>query len=216
MSRLGLAATLFSFHALAPLAAHAATLQVQVKDASGKPLQDTVVYAIAGASHDMRPPKSPVAVEQVDREFVPYVTVLQTGTTVTFPNRDPILHHVYSFSPAKPFEIKLYTGKSPVEVVFDKPGVVALGCNIHDWMIGYIAVVPTPWFAKTDAAGTAIIRDLPPGGYDIQAWHPHQRGTIGPSRVTFDAASSTHSAAFTLDAPPRKPKYKPPLDRLKY
>src|SRR5258707_11404656 len=126
MSRLGLAATLFSFHALSPLAAHAATLQVQVKDASGKPLQDTVVYAIAGAPHDMRPPKSPVAVEQVDREFVPYVTVLQTRTTVTFPNRDPILHHVYSFSPAKPFEIKLYTGKSPVEVVFDKPGVVAL------------------------------------------------------------------------------------------
>jgi hypothetical protein len=113
---------------------------------------------------------------------VPYVTVIQTGTTVTFPNRDPILHHVYSFSPAKPFEIKLYTGKSPVEVVFDKPGVVTLGCNIHDWMIGYIAVVPTPWFAKTDAAGTAIIRDLPPGAYDIQAWHPHQRGTIGPAR----------------------------------
>src|SRR5258706_7958099 len=216
MPRLGLAAPVFTSHPLAPLAAHAATLQVGVKDAPGKPLQDTVVYAIAGASHDMRPPKSPVAVEQVDREFVPYVTVIQTGTTATFPNRDPILHHVYSFSPAKPFEIKLYTGKSPVEVVFDKPGVVTLGCNIHDWMIGYIAVVPTPWFAKTDAAGTAIIRDLPPGAYDIQAWHPHQRGTIGAARVTFDAASSTHTAAFTIDAPARKPKYKPPLDRLKY
>ena len=210
------AAVAFSLLVLAVCHAGAATLQVQVKDAAGKPLADTVVYAISGAPFDARKPRAPVAVEQVDREFVPYVTVIQAGTTVTFPNRDPILHHVYSFSPAKPFEIKLYTGKSPVEVVFDKPGVVTLGCNIHDWMIGYIAVVPTPWFAKTDAAGTAIVRDLPAGAYDIHAWHPHQRGAIDPARVTFDAAASTHTAAFTIDAPPRKPKYKPPLDRLKY
>ena len=153
MSRL--AALSLSLLALAAAAANAATLQAQVKDAAGKPLADAVVYAIAGATYEVKPSKAPVAVEQIDREFVPYVTVIQMGTTVTFPNRDPILHHVYSFSPAKSFEIKLYTGKSPVEVVFDKPGVVTLGCNIHDWMIGYIAVVPTPWFGKTDAAGTA-------------------------------------------------------------
>jgi plastocyanin len=214
MSRL--AAIAFSLPALAALHAGAATLQVQVKDAAGKPLADTVVYAIAGAVRELRPPKAPVAVEQIDREFAPYVTVIQMGTTVTFPNRDPILHHVYSFSEAKPFEIKLYTGKSPVEVVFDKPGVVTLGCNIHDWMIGYIAVVPTPWFAKTDASGSALVRDLPAGAYDIHAWHPQQRATVGPARVTFDAASSTHTATFAIDAPPRKPKYKPPLDRLKY
>jgi plastocyanin len=214
MSRL--AAPFLSLLALAAFAAGAATLQAQVKDASGKPLADAVVYAIAGATYESKPSKAPVAVEQVDREFVPYVTVIQVGTTVTFPNRDPILHHVYSFSPAKSFEIKLYTGKSPMEVVFDKPGVVTLGCNIHDWMIGYIAVVPTPWFAKTDAAGTAILRDLPAGAYDIHAWHPQQRGSLGPARVTFDAPASTHTAAFTIDAPPRKPKYKPPLDRLKY
>jgi plastocyanin len=214
MSRL--AAPLFSLLALAAPAASAAALQAQVKDATGKPLSDAVVYAVAGATNETRPPKTPVAVEQVDREFVPYVTVIQVGTTVTFPNRDPILHHVYSFSPAKSFEIKLYTGKSPVELVFDKPGVVTLGCNIHDWMIGYIAVVPTPWFAKTDATGTALLRDLPPGAYDIHAWHPQQRGAIGPARVTFDAATSTHTASFTIDAPPRKQKYKPPLDRLRY
>ena len=214
MSRL--AAPLLPLLALAAFAAGAATLQAQVKDASGKPLADTVVYAIAGATYESKPSKTPIAIEQIDREFVPYVTVIQMGTTVTFPNRDPILHHVYSFSPAKSFEIKLYTGKSPVEVVFDKPGVVTLGCNIHDWMIGYIAVVPTPWFAKTDAAGNAVLRDLPAGAYDIHAWHPQQRGAIAPARITFDAATSTHAAAFTIDAPPRKPKYKPPLDRLKY
>ena len=111
MSRL--AAILISPVALIASAALAATLEAQVKDAAGKPLVDAVVYAIPGAIHDTRPSKVPVAVEQIDREFVPYVTVVQTNTLVTFPNRDPILHHVYSFSAAKPFEIKLYTGKSP-------------------------------------------------------------------------------------------------------
>jgi plastocyanin len=196
--------------------ARAATVQVQVKDASGKPLADTVIYAIAGASVEARPGKAPVAVEQIDREFVPYVTVIQVGTAVTFPNRDPILHHVYSFSPAAPkdFEIKLYSGKSP-EYVFDKAGVVTLGCNIHDWMIGYIAVVPTPYFAKTDANGVARLRDVPAGAYDLHAWHPHQKAALVPERLTLEASSSP-ALTITLDAPPRKAKYKPPLDRMKY
>src|SRR5947209_19464034 len=135
MSRLSV--TLLSMLALAvaPIA-RSASIQAQVKDAAGKPLADAVIYAIPGANLESKPAKAPVAVEQVDREFVPYVTVIQVGTSVTFPNRDPILHHVYSFSPAKQFEIKLYTGKSPTEIVFDKAGVVTLGCNIHDWMIG--------------------------------------------------------------------------------
>ena len=201
--------------AAAPIA-RAASLQAQVKDAAGRPLADTVVFAISGANIDIRPGKAPVAVEQIDREFVPYVTVIQVGTTVTFPNRDPILHHVYSFSPAKQFEIKLYTGKSPTEIVFDKPGVVTLGCNIHDWMIGYIAVVPTPFFAKTDANGVARLRDMPVGAYDVHAWHPHQKAALAADRVTLDSPSASPVISLTIDAPPRKAKYKPPLDRLKY
>jgi plastocyanin len=185
-----------------------------VTDSAGKPLADAVVYAVAGAHHDARPPKAPIAVEQIDREFVPYVTVIQAGTTLTFPNRDPILHHVYSFSAARPLDIKLYTGKSP-EYLFDKPGVVTLGCNIHDWMIGYVLVVATPHFAKTDAAGVARLRDLPAGAYDLHAWHPQQRAAAAVQRLALDAASSP-AVAFAIDAPPRKPKYKPPLDRLKY
>jgi plastocyanin len=194
---------------------HCASLQAQVSDSAGKPLADAVVYAMAGAAQDARPSRTPTAVEQIDREFVPYVTVVQTGTTLTFPNRDPILHHVYSFSPAKPFEIKLYTGKSPREEVFDKPGVVALGCNIHDWMIGYVLVVSTPHFAKTDASGIARLRDLPAGAYDLHAWHPQQRAAAGTQRITLDSTASP-SIAFAIDAPARKPKYKPPVDRLKY
>ena len=198
----------------APLA-RAAALEAQVKDAAGKPLADAVVYAIAGSAHDARPARPSVAIEQIDREFVPYVTAVQVGTTVTFPNRDPILHHVYSFSPAKNIDIPLYTGKSPVQVLFDKAGVVTLGCNIHDWMIGYILVVPTPHFARTDASGTARLRDLPGGAYDVHAWHPQQRAALAPQRVTLDAPSAT-PLAFVIDAPARKPKYKPPLDRMKY
>lgn len=207
-------AHLSSMLAIAAAPCHAASLQAKVSDSAGRPLADAVVYAIAGAA-DTRPPKAVVAVEQVDREFVPYVTVVQTGTTVTFPNRDPILHHVYSFSPAKSFEIKLYTGNSPTEVVFDKPGVVTLGCNIHDWMIGYVLVVSTAHFAKTDAAGVARLRDLPAGAYDLHAWHPQQRAAPAPQRVTLEA-SAAPAVAFAIDAPARKPKFKPPLDRLKY
>ncbi|HUQ29408.1 MAG TPA: methylamine utilization protein [Usitatibacter sp.] len=214
MSRL--VASLASTLALAAaMPGYAASLQVQVIDLAGKPLADAVVYALAGAAQDARPSRTPVAVEQYDREFLPYVTVVQTGTSITFPNRDPILHHVYSFSPAKAFEIKLYTGKSPTEVLFDKPGVVTLGCNIHDWMIGYVLVVSTPHFAKTDAGGMARLREIPAGAYDLHAWHPQQRASVAMQRVTLDAAASP-AVAFAIDAPPRKLKYKPPLDRLKY
>jgi plastocyanin len=193
----------------------AASIEARVLDAAGKPLADAVVWAMPAAGAQDAKPGKVVAIEQVDREFVPYVTAVQAGTTITFPNRDPILHHVYSFSPAKSFEIKLYTGKSPSEILFDKPGIVTLGCNIHDWMIGYILVVQTPFFAKTDASGAARIADLPAGGYDLHAWHPQQRSAAEPARVTLDARA-VHPAAFAVDAAARKAKYKPPLDRLKY
>src|SRR5262249_17518781 len=134
---------------------------------------------------------------------------------VSFPNKDPILHHVYSFSAAKNFEIKLYTGKSPSEVLFDRAGVVTLGCNIHDWMIAYIVVVPTPYFARTGPDGTAGLRDVPAGGYEVRAWHPLQRAALQPAAVTVDARVAA-KAEFSFDLHPRKPKYKPPLDRMRY
>jgi plastocyanin len=194
--------------------ATAASIDAQVRDVTGKPVADAAVYAMPiGTAPDAR--RKTVAVEQVEREFVPYVTVIQTGTTVTFPNRDPILHHVYSFSPPKSFEIKLYSGKSPVSVLFDKAGVVTLGCNIHDWMIGYIFVVSTPYFGKTDASGTARLRDMPAGTFQLQVWHPQQRAAAPAATIALDAGASP-AIAFTLDTAARKAKYKPPLDRLKY
>jgi plastocyanin len=216
MSRLALCRALRVLAALlcAP-PAFAASLDAQVRDAAGQPVSDAVVYASPASGPTGARPARRHAVQQADREFVPYVSVIQTGTAVEFPNRDPILHHVYSFSPAKPFEIKLYHGKAPREIVFDKPGVITLGCNIHDWMVGYILVVSTAHFAKTDAAGHASLRDLGPGRYELRAWHPHQRTTPEPAQVTLDAASAPH-IAFVVDAAARKAKFKPPLDRLRY
>lgn len=199
---------------LAASGVQGASIEVRARDASGQPVSDAAVYAIA-ASGTTETRYARATLEQVDREFVPYVSVIQQGTTVTFPNRDPILHHVYSFSPAKAFEIKLYTGKSPSEVQFDKSGVVTLGCNIHDWMIGYIVVVPTPHFGRTDANGVARLRELPAGNYEVRAWHPQQRAALVPHALALDAPTNA-TAAFIFDLVPRKPRFKPPFDRLKY
>jgi plastocyanin len=196
-------------------AAHGASVHVVVRDLAGQPLADAAVYATPASGAIEAKSARPAAIEQEDREFMPYVSVIQTGTAVAFPNRDPILHHVYSFSPAKPFEIKLYTGKSPREVVFDKPGVVALGCNIHDWMVGYVVVVSTPHFGRSDARGEVRLRELPAGAYELRAWHPRQRAGLAPVKLSLDAASSP-TVDFVVDAVARAPKFKPPLDRLKY
>src|SRR5258707_3003814 len=149
---------------LACASAHAAELRVAVMDHKGKNVADAVVLAVAvdarNALHS-HPPRD--AVDQVDKQFVPFVKPVFVGSTVRFPNSDNIRHQVYSFSTAKKFELPLYAGTNAPPVVFDKPGVVVLGCNIHDWMIGYIYVSETPFFAKTEAAGTATIDDMPPG-----------------------------------------------------
>ncbi len=108
---------------------------------------------------------------QKDKAFVPKLRVIQTGTSVNFPNFDTVRHHVYSFSPTKTFEIKLYAGTPAAPVVFDKPGTATLGCNIHDRMLGYIHVVDTPYFGVSDAGGNVSI-DIPPGEHRIRVWAP--------------------------------------------
>src|SRR6185369_4397725 len=114
-------------------------------------------------------------IDQIGKQFVPHVLVVPVGTAVSFPNRDQIRHHVYSFSPAKTFEIPLYAGQPERLIDFDRPGEVVLGCNIHDWMKAYVFVVDTPYFAVTDAAGLAAIA-LPAGDYRVEVWHPQQDG----------------------------------------
>lgn len=158
--------------------ANAQTLRVQVQDADGAPIAGAAVYAKPAHSLPKTKPKT-VVIDQIDKEFVNHITVLQTGTPVLFPNHDSIRHHVYSFSDAKKFELPLYQGTPSQPVVFDTAGAVTLGCNIHDWMSAYVYVVDSPFFTLTDPQGSAQL-DLPDGqDYSIAAWHP-QLKKAGP------------------------------------
>ena len=142
--------------ALAWTAASAANLKVAVTDLHGRPLAEAVVYAMPVAGSAPAPDGVPRAViDQVNKTFVPLVSVIRTGTEVRFPNSDNIRHSLYSFSPAKVFTAKLYSGKEAAPVIFDKPGLVVLGCNIHDQMVAWIVVVDAPYFGKTGADGVA-------------------------------------------------------------
>jgi plastocyanin len=174
---------------LVAASARAATLTVSVVSESGRPVTDAVVMLAGAVPLQMAAPELRATMIQENQQFSPFVLPVRVGTTVEFPNLDPFRHHVYSFSAAKPFELKLYGGGETQEVLFDKPGPVALGCNIHDNMLAYVYVVAAPFFAKSDAQGRAVIYDLPPGAYTLTAWHPDQRGapdatatdvTVGP------------------------------------
>lgn len=154
------------------LGAQAATVQVEVLDAAGKPLADAVVFLESPEARKAVRPLAGAEMAQEKRQFVPGVLVVPVGTEVRFPNNDSVRHHVYSFSPAKRFELKLYTGTPSSPVLFDSPGVAVLGCNIHDQMVGWILVVDTPYYARTPAApGWAQIGNVPPGTYTLRTWH---------------------------------------------
>ena len=149
----------------------AAELTATITDGTGQPLRGAIVY-VSDANAASGNKAKAAKLDQVDKTFVPQVSVVQMGTPIEFPNSDNIRHQVYSFSPAKVFTLKLYSGRPAEPVVFDKPGVVVLGCNIHDTMIAWVLVVDTPWFGKTNAQGRAIIKDIPAGTYELSAWHP--------------------------------------------
>ena len=154
---------------LAP--ALAATVQVQVLDGAGKPLADAVVFLESREARSASRPVQGAEMAQVGKQFDPKVLVVPVGTSVQFPNRDTVRHHVYSFSPAKPFELKLYAGSAANPVVFDKPGVAVLGCNIHDNMTAWV-VVDTPHYGRTAAPGKVAMVNVPTGSYSLRVWHP--------------------------------------------
>ena len=157
-------------------AARAGELHAQVVDGDGNPLADAVVVAFP-ADAGIQPGKPRTEVEdQIDKEFVPYVQAIRVGSTVKFPNKDDIRHHVYSFSPAKKFELPLYSGTPATPILFDKVGVVKLGCNIHDWMLAYLYVTDAPYFGKTAAQGEIELKDLRAGTYRVRVWHPRLDG----------------------------------------
>jgi plastocyanin len=195
--------TLALFACCGVAALRAGELQVTVVDAKQRGVVDVVVIAtpVAGSGLAQRAATARATMDQRDLTFVPDVLVVQTGTSISFPNHDIVKHQVYSFSQAKTFQLPLYVGKVYPPLVFDKPGIVTIGCNIHDSMLGFIYVTDSPWFGKTDASGAADIAQLPAGLYDIALWHPRQNDapTKVHGKVEIDASGTAH-AQFVLPA----------------
>ncbi|MDD5199348.1 MAG: methylamine utilization protein [Terrimicrobiaceae bacterium] len=178
-------------------AARAADVTVLAKDDKGRAVPDAAVW-VEQAGKQARPKPVETEIVQNHRQFIPRVTVIPVGSSVQFPNRDTVQHHVYSFSPARTFELPLYIGESPRTINFDQAGVVTLGCNIHDWMSASIVVVNTPFFAVTDAGGRAVVRGVPGGDVVIHVWHPRLRGEAIEWRADLSGGSIQREAALKL------------------
>jgi plastocyanin len=152
-------------------AAGTAGIRVRILDRDGAPVPEVVVSARPlDAAPEPREPASGARMNQQELAFEPHILVVETGSGIAFPNEDDVRHHVYSFSPAKQFNFSIDSGATHEAIRFDVPGVVTLGCNIHDDMLAYIVVVDTPHFAKTGVDGSVEIAGLEPGRYELSVW----------------------------------------------
>jgi plastocyanin len=189
-----------------PGAAHASDVTVVVKDDRGRPVKDAVVILNGPA----RNPPAPghFVITQKDMTFLPFVLVVPVGSTVDFGNLDPFRHHVYSFSPAKKFELKLFGQGQTRPVKFDKVGVVAIGCNIHDTMQAFVQVVDTPFAVKTGANGRVLLKGMPDGAQSIRVWHPQLRAPANQVIIPVNAKGAvTLPVTVKLRAPAPKSDY---------
>jgi hypothetical protein len=176
-----------------------AEVRFQFADGKNDAIGDVVVSLVPlDAPPVVTRPSPPVILAQQNQEFLPYVLAVQVGTAIEFPNRDTVKHHVYSSSKAKKFELPLYAGDAQQSVVFDHAGVVTLGCNIHDWMLCYVVVLETPWYAKSETGGTATIAGVPPGRYRAEIWQPRLAAVVKRELVVSESASS-NATAITLE-----------------
>ncbi|GAB2492654.1 methylamine utilization protein [Arenimonas alkanexedens] len=174
----------------------AAALVLRLDDGSS-PLSDAVASLHAGAA---RASGATAVMDQRDSTFAPGVLAVQAGSSVSFPNSDTVQHQVYSFSAPKPFELPLYSGTPLEPVRFERPGVVVVGCNIHDWMIGYIVVLDTPYFGKSGEDGVVRL-DAPPGRYTLRVWHSRQ-AEVRESPVEITSEGVVLALSLTLGPPP--------------
>ena len=176
---------------------------VSVRTAKGVPVADAaLVLEPIGAAAPHRREKLSARMEQRDRHFSPEVLVVATGTLVEFPNNDTVSHQVYSFSPARRFQLSLYRGSVHPPIAFDTAGLVVLGCNIHDEMVGYILVTDSPYYGRTDVHGTARIAGVPAGAYRIRLWAPRIADSPASLERRVDVADGAEVAVnFSLSRP---------------
>ena len=205
MGRLAFLLSIIISAGVAASNATAADLMVQVKTAAGAPVEDAVVTVYPASGGDAGPIHFdwPMKMTQQNISFHPFVLIVPVGALVSFPNLDNVRHHVYSFSPTHQFELKLYGRDETRSIKFDKAGVVALGCNIHDKMAAFIKVVDTPYAAKTDASGNLVIHGLPPGPATLHLWRPYMKapGNEITKAITTPAAGQA-AESFAVEVHP--------------
>jgi plastocyanin len=180
-----------------------ADLDIYVRDRGGQPLGEVVVLLepLSGEAQTNSSSASAV-VDQLHQQFVPGVIAVRTGTAISFPNSDTVSHQVYSFSPAKRFELGLYRGVPRDPIVFDKPGIVVLGCNIHDNMIGYVYVTDAPYFGTTGDDGH-LRTALPLGKYRAHVWSPRFATQDNATERELSVKSESQSVAIDIAGPVR-------------
>ncbi|WP_158222330.1 methylamine utilization protein [Tamilnaduibacter salinus] len=180
--------------------ARAEDLSVTVIDRhNGEPLKNAVVSVEGGPSPPPLP--EPAIMGQRNRAFQPHVMVIPKGTQVTFPNHDQTKHHVYSFSPAKTFNIELYSGRPKQPITFDKAGIVELGCNIHDQMQAFIVVTDGASAARTGEDGTARLTGVPEGTNQLHVWHLRLPDNATRQQRTIDGRDAV-TVELTVRSPP--------------
>ncbi|RUO70670.1 methylamine utilization protein [Pseudidiomarina salinarum] len=199
----------------APTVLVAKQLTVQVVDNKGHPLPDAVVSMAAAPA-----PADIAIMDQLDKLFHPFVLAVTAGTRVQFPNSDNLRHQVYSFSKTKPFELPLYSNQQAPELLFDKPGIVVLGCNIHDHMRAYIYVSPHGQSVTTNSAGAALLEHDETGPVTVYAWYPGLGDQITDEQeftVEADAGNLTIALPVTPDSqsPPPPSPLQQRFNRLK-
>ena len=194
-------AVAFASVCLIATCATAADLSVDLRTTDGRPVRDAVVsiYPQTGSWPTATPRISgPFQMKQEGIQFHPFVLIAPVGATVVFPNLDKVRHHVYSFSPAKRFELKLFGHEDTRTVVFEKAGIVALGCNIHDRMLAYVDVVDTPYAAKSDDKGHVELKALPDAAVIVKVWHPFLKAVSQTASRPVSLKGAAHEA-FTLE-----------------
>lgn len=173
---------------LLPLAAQTGTIKGKVTARGVRDNGDAVVYLEKIPNKTFHAPKDPVVLDQVNLMFVPHVLPVLVGTTVAFPNSDEVRHNVFSPSPARRFNLGTYPKGVARTVTFDKPGEVALLCNVHAEMSAYVVVVETPYFAVSAKDGSYTIRNVPPGKYVLKTWHEKLKPQMKEVEVPADGS----------------------------
>lgn len=190
---------LLAFILLFPAHLAAAEISIAVLDNDKNPLSNIVVELIPDKPFIKEPSNSKTAtMKQINQQFVPHILVVNKGTQVQFPDTDKVLHHVYSFSEAKTFEVAIYKEDIKRHITFDKAGIVELGCNIHDWMLGYLYVAHSTIFAQTSSSGQASFTNVPLGSYQVKVWHPRLDLRDIQSEHTIEVVSENMSVEIEL------------------